>query len=86
MTNEFLDRWFRDHPDAVGETYGRHLVAALGFAGVLLAAALQCFVHALVPGLFERSASRKVERLLSMMRRAPPPTRAVDGVIPHPAP
>ena len=58
-----LSRWFLDHPHSVNESYLAHQGRALRFSGSLLAAAGACFIHALVPGLFERTGSRTIERL-----------------------
>ena len=54
---------FLSHPEAVGETYLEHQGVALTFAAELLAAGFACAVHALVPALFPRTASRAIERL-----------------------
>ncbi len=54
---------FLAHPESVGETYVEHQGVALSFAGDLLSAGLACGVHALVPGLFTRTASEAIERL-----------------------
>ena len=62
-----FERWFLAHPRSVNETYLEHQATALAFSGALLKAAAVCFVHAIVPGLFERSASRMVERLHERM-------------------
>jgi hypothetical protein len=56
-------RWFLNHPAAVGETYSQHFRTALGFSAALLAAGAACLVHALIPALFERTASRAITRL-----------------------
>jgi len=58
-----LDRWFLAHLRSVDEGYLEHQGRALRFSGSLFAAAGACFIHALVPGLFERTASRMIERL-----------------------
>ena len=58
-----LKALFLTHPDSVGETYLEHQGVALSFAGELLAAGLACVVHAVIPGLFTRTASQAVERL-----------------------
>ncbi len=58
-----LRRWFLDHPSSVGESYFGHQRAAFGFAFTLLGAAAACFIHGLVPGLFERTGSSTVARL-----------------------
>ncbi len=51
------------HPRSVDESYLEHQAHALRFSGSLLLAAGACFIHALVPGLFERTGSRTIERL-----------------------
>lgn len=62
MSRSFFSS-FRDHPASVGESYFGHMKFALGFAGTLFAAAMCALVHALVPPLFETTASRMVARL-----------------------
>jgi len=54
---------FLSHPESVGETYLEHQGVALSFAAELVAAGFACAVHAVVPGLFTRTASRAIERL-----------------------
>ena len=54
---------FLKHPRAVGESYFEHQRRALRFAGDLLVAGLACALHAVVPGLCERTASSKVRTL-----------------------
>ncbi len=58
---------FTEHPASVGETYGEHFLAAIGFSLRLMKAAFCCAVHALLPFLFERAASRCVEDLHARM-------------------
>ena len=62
-----LDRWFLVHPRSVDETYLAHQRAAWGFSASLLKAAAACFIHGLVPGLFESTASRSVAELHERM-------------------
>jgi hypothetical protein len=62
-----FDEVFLAHPRSVGESYAQHLAAALRFAALLGLAAAACFVHALVPALFTRSASRRVAELNTRM-------------------
>ena len=59
---QFL-RGFHDHPASVQESYFGHMRFALGFAGTLLAAGGAALVHALIPPLFETTASEKVKAL-----------------------
>ena len=56
-------RGFQEHPASVDETYFGHMRFALGFAGALFVAAGAALVHALIPPLFETTASRKVKAL-----------------------
>ncbi|MEO0637030.1 MAG: DUF6356 family protein [Pseudomonadota bacterium] len=53
-----LGRLFTQHPESVDETYFEHLCFA-GSAGIrMVAAGLAALVHAVLPFLFERTASR----------------------------
>ena len=63
---------FTEHPHAVGETYGQHAAHAAGFGGLLIGAGLACLVHAVLPWMFEATASNLVVRLHEKMahRRA----------------
>lgn len=54
---------FRTHPASVGENYLSHMAFALRFAALLAAAAGAALVHALIPPLFETTASRIVKGL-----------------------
>ncbi len=54
---------FVDHPASVDETYLEHARFAAGFSGTLFAAALAAAVHAILPFMFENTASRLVGRL-----------------------
>ncbi|MEL6609968.1 MAG: DUF6356 family protein [Pseudomonadota bacterium] len=54
---------FRDHPASVGESYFGHMRFALGFAGLLFAAAVAALIHAILPPVFETRASDIVKRL-----------------------
>lgn len=58
-----LARLFTSHPATVGETYFGHLAFALWFSSRLFAAAFAAVVHALLPFLFETTASRIVREL-----------------------
>ena len=54
---------FTAHPSSVDESYGEHFRFALGFAGTLFLAAGAALVHAVLPFLFEKTASRIIARL-----------------------
>lgn len=54
---------FRTHPASVGENYLSHMAFALRFAILLGAAAGAALIHAVIPPLFETTASRIVRSL-----------------------
>ena len=58
-----LARLFLDHPSSVDETYAQHARFAVGFSLKLFAAGFAAMVHAVVPCLFEKTASRMVAEL-----------------------
>ena len=53
----FLSRAFLDHPRSVDESYFQHLAFAARFALLLAAAAGAALVHALIPCMFQKTAS-----------------------------
>ena len=56
-------RLFLDHPRSVDESYFEHLLFAGGFALRLLGAGVAALVHALVPCLFEKTASQMITQM-----------------------
>lgn len=54
---QFL-KGFVDHPASVNETYWQHARFAFGFSVTLFLAAGAALIHAIVPPLFETTASR----------------------------
>ena len=54
---------FTAHPNSVDESYFEHLLFAGKFAGRLALAAAAALVHAVLPFLFERTASRMIRRM-----------------------
>ncbi|MEM1075950.1 MAG: DUF6356 family protein [Pseudomonadota bacterium] len=58
-----IQRVFLDHPAAVNETFWQHMAFALRFAGSLFLAAGAALVHAFIPCLFEKTASRIIAQL-----------------------
>jgi hypothetical protein len=60
-------RLFISHPESVGESYFEHQRAALSFAGPLLLAGFACLLHAVIPGLCERTASSRIAALHDRM-------------------
>lgn len=62
-----LAKKFTDHPATVGETYGQHFVAAMGFGLALFKAAFCCIVHAILPFIFEKTGSACITELHDRM-------------------
>jgi hypothetical protein len=58
-----IAKLFTQHPDTVGETYFGHLRFAAWFSSRLFLAGGAALVHALLPFLFETTASRIVREL-----------------------
>jgi hypothetical protein len=71
-----IERFFLDHPSAVGESYAEHFLVASGFGARMVAGGLACVVHAVVPALFVATASRTVSALYQRMHRRAAPPRA----------
>lgn len=53
-----INRIFLDHPGSVDESYFEHAAFAAKFSGKLFLAAGAAAVHAVIPCLFEKTASR----------------------------
>ncbi|MBU7579760.1 MAG: hypothetical protein KAF27_04725 [Porphyrobacter sp.] len=69
-----IAKLFIDHPRAIGETYGQHARTAFSFGWRMAVGGVACMVHAVVPGLFVKTASRTVVQLDAEMRgRVPTP-------------
>ena len=59
----------RDHLEDVNENYFEHLGAAITISALLAMGAVACAVHAIVPGLCTRAASRCVARASHSINR-----------------
>lgn len=58
-----IARLFLDHPASVDETYFGHMAFAAWFSSRLMLAAGAAMVHAILPFMFETTASRIVREL-----------------------
>lgn len=67
-----IAKLFTEHPRAIGETYGQHARTALSFGWRMVVGGLACMVHAIVPGVFVKTASRTVVQLDAEMRGRKP--------------
>jgi hypothetical protein len=56
-------RQFRTHPASVGESYTEHLMFATRFALTLFMLGGAALVHALIPPLFEKTASNAIRQM-----------------------
>lgn len=65
---ERIGTLFLDHPRSVGESYTQHAVFAASFSARLLVAGLAALIHAFIPALFEKTASRIVAELYEKTR------------------
>ena len=59
---EFL-KAFKTHPESVNETYFQHLFFASKFAFELLTIAAAALIHAIIPPLFEKTASTRIKAI-----------------------
>lgn len=76
-----LAKLFTEHPASVHETYLGHMAFAAWFASRLLAAAGAALVHAILPFLFETTASRIVRELYERTsKRASNPVGSAEKV------
>lgn len=65
--NRILNQIFVDHPKSVDETYFQHMAFAGWFASRLFMAAGAATVHAVIPCLFEKTASRLITEMYQRM-------------------
>ena len=68
MTRAFT-RILTDHPQSVGETSFEHMRFAGWFAARLLMAGGAALVHAVIPCLFEKTASRMISQMHARLTR-----------------
>lgn len=58
-----IKKVFLDHPASVGESYSEHAVFAASVGWTMFVGSLACFVHAVVPALFQTTGSRAIKNL-----------------------
>ena len=67
-----MNNIFTQHPHSIGERYGEHFYFALCFGISLIAAGIACTIHAFLPFLFQKTASRALFKLtLDFNQRMP---------------
>jgi hypothetical protein len=60
-------RLFTEHPASVNETYWQHFANAMSFGLRMIGGGIVCIVHALVPGVFCKTASGTIGELHDKM-------------------
>ena len=63
MTFAALKTAFTAHPGSVDETYVQHLIFASRFAARLFAAGAAALIHAILPFMFEKTASNLIRQM-----------------------
>ncbi len=58
-----LSKLFIEHPASVDESYLEHMAFATGFSLRLFGAAFAALVHAVIPGLCEKTASTAINKM-----------------------
>lgn len=58
---------FTQHPKSIGETYWQHLWHASKFGILMLVGAIACLIHAVLPFLFEQTASNLLFKMTKHM-------------------
>jgi len=64
-----IDRLLLAHPRTVGESYTEHFGIAGRFGLTMVVGGLKCLAHAVLPSVFERSASDCVGKLNGELTR-----------------
>ncbi len=70
-----LDKLLMKHPRDIGESYGEHAGHALYIGLRMLGGGFACLVHALLPGLFVRTASEAVDDIQVLMNKRSHPAQ-----------
>ena len=59
---------FKEHPNAVGETYFQHFFKSCSFGLKLILIAVRAFVHAIFPWCFEHSTRHQISKLNDVLQ------------------
>ena len=69
MINHLSGKKKMKHLKENNETYVEHMKHAMGISFLLLAAGTKCFIHSIVPPLFETGVSSKLDDIIALVRR-----------------
>ena len=53
----YIDKFFFKHPRKVNMTYTKHMLLSLNISHTFLKSSFKSFIHAIIPSLYETSAS-----------------------------
>jgi hypothetical protein len=56
------------HLDEVHESYGEHMCFAMEISWLMLSGAVMIFLHALIPGIFVRNGSQRINLMAKKIR------------------
>ena len=59
--------YFTAHLSNIGESYGQHFLHAIYYCVMLMTAAVCALIHAILPFLFEKTASQIISKLYGRM-------------------
>ena len=59
--------YFTAHLSNIGESYGQHFLHAIYYCVMLMTAAVCALIHAILPLLFEKTASQIISKLYGKM-------------------
>ncbi|MFN3671506.1 MAG: DUF6356 family protein [Bosea sp. (in: a-proteobacteria)] len=77
MSERSVTQLFTTHPASVGESYTEHFGVAIRYSGKMFAAGFCALVHAILPFMFEKTASGIVRKMVADMdRRTAKPAQA----------
>lgn len=60
-------KYFTAHLSNIGESYGQHFLHAIYYCVMLMTAAVCALIHAILPFLFEKTASQIISKLYGKM-------------------
>jgi len=63
----YLMNFFTEHPESVGETYLEHFFVAIRFSFKLFLSSIAALIHAFIPALFKKTASRQIKKMYGQM-------------------
>jgi len=69
IINQLMIKKSKDHLSAVNENYFEHMLVALKVSFKMFYGGLLALVHGLIPGVFQTSASKKINELYEFINK-----------------